>query len=223
MLSKDKKSPKPSPNKILRKTQKQQVIAEVAIGIGSNKVEQLIIYKNDNIEEKVKNFVKKHKLTVKANSAIISEVENQIKKNRENKSYSPFPHKPNLVTNTKPQCEFNAITRKFFHTPTSKNGIKINSKVRNSNLRTRSKSPMREDEIYKIKLVKYKYMFDQLDSDRDGKISTQKINLCVLDFEILEAMTPILKELQKSQKLMDFKEFCILADKCLAIKILDED
>ena len=130
-------------------------------------------------------------------------------KKQVNKSASPTKVRASKI-NKEIKTVFDQITKNFL-----RSRIKEHKK--------KSKSPISKDEVYKLKLVKYKYMFDQLDSDRDGKISTQKINLCALDLEVLEAITPILKELQKERKTMDFKQFAIEVDQCLAIKIYDEN
>lgn len=73
--------------------------------------------------------------------------------------------------------------------------------------------------VLKIKLLKYKQMFDLLDSDNDGFISSKHIKLSVLDIEILEALTPVLAEMQKNNVRLNFKDFCIKADKCLCMAI----
>ena len=74
--------------------------------------------------------------------------------------------------------------------------------------------------VLKMKIVKYKEIFNMLDSDRDGYISTKSIRLSVLGQDLLEALTPILEDLQKNKARMNFKQFCIKADRCLTVKIL---
>ncbi len=72
--------------------------------------------------------------------------------------------------------------------------------------------------IYKLKIDKYKKLFDLLDSDNDGFISTKKIKLSVFDNNALEIFTPILEELQKKDLNMNFKDFCVAIDKYLITK-----
>lgn len=74
--------------------------------------------------------------------------------------------------------------------------------------------------VLKMKIVKYKEIFNMLDSDKDGYISTKSIRLSVLGQDLLEALTPILEDLQKNKARMNFKQFCIKADRCLTVKIL---
>lgn len=75
--------------------------------------------------------------------------------------------------------------------------------------------------ILKMKMGKYKEIFNLMDSDKDGLISAKFIKLSDLDSELLKTLTPILEELQKENKIMDLKEFCLKADKCVNIKLFD--
>ena len=67
----------------------------------------------------------------------------------------------------------------------------------------------------KAKQKKYKELFDLLDSNKDGLISSSKIHLTKIDSNILRNISPILEELKQSNKEMDFKEFCIKVDKLM--------
>ena len=73
--------------------------------------------------------------------------------------------------------------------------------------------------ILKIKYEKYKEIFNLLDSDNDGLISCEKIQLSKINSEILICLTPLFEDLQKSKNNMTFKEFCVSADKLLSSKI----
>ena len=73
--------------------------------------------------------------------------------------------------------------------------------------------------IMKMKFERYKEIFNLLDSDHDGLISSNKIKLSTLDQDLLEAMTPLLEDLQESNETMSFKQFCLKVDKLLSIKI----
>jgi hypothetical protein len=74
--------------------------------------------------------------------------------------------------------------------------------------------------VLKMKIEKYKEIFDLLDSDKDGIISSKNIRLSNLDEATLQTLTPLLQELQS--KNMDFKAFCLEADKYLAVKIFNK-
>ena len=66
--------------------------------------------------------------------------------------------------------------------------------------------------IMKLKYKKYKELFDLLDSNKDGFISSSKIQLTKIDQNILKNISPILKELNETNKQMDFNEFCYKAE-----------
>jgi hypothetical protein len=76
--------------------------------------------------------------------------------------------------------------------------------------------------ILKMKIEKYKEVFDMLDSDKDGLISSKNIRLSALDSEMLYSLTPLLEEIQKKSLQMNFKDFCLHADKFLAVKIFNK-
>ena len=73
-----------------------------------------------------------------------------------------------------------------------------------------------------MKIEKYKEIFNSLDSDHDGLISSRSICLAVLDQDLLEALTPLLEELQKKRCEMNFKDFCVRVDKYLTLKIFSD-
>lgn len=75
--------------------------------------------------------------------------------------------------------------------------------------------------VLKMKIEKFKEIFELLDSDMDGFISSRNIKLSCLDSDMLKTLTPLLEELQKKGTNMDFKEFCLLADKLLSVKIFN--
>lgn len=70
--------------------------------------------------------------------------------------------------------------------------------------------------ILKMKIEKYKEIFDLLDSDKDGYISSRNIRLSSLDSEMLFALTPLLEEIQKKSLTLSFKDFCLKADTSLS-------
>jgi hypothetical protein len=73
--------------------------------------------------------------------------------------------------------------------------------------------------VLKMKIDRYKEIFDLLDSDRDGFISSQSIKLSELDAGLLKSLSPLLQELQTNNKQMDFNQFCVEADKHLPVKV----
>ena len=66
-----------------------------------------------------------------------------------------------------------------------------------------------------MKLKKYKELFTLLDSDQDGLISYNKIQLTKVNENVLKNISPILEELNQTKKEMNFKEFCIKLDKLM--------
>ena len=72
-----------------------------------------------------------------------------------------------------------------------------------------------KDIIIKMKLKKYKELFTLLDSDQDGLISYNKIQLTKVNENVLKNISPILEELNQTKKEMNFKEFCIKLDKLM--------
>ena len=72
-----------------------------------------------------------------------------------------------------------------------------------------------KDIIIKMKIKKYKELFTLLDSDQDGVISADKIQLTKVEENILKNIKPILEELKQTKKEMNFKEFCLKLDKLM--------
>ena len=61
--------------------------------------------------------------------------------------------------------------------------------------------------IIKKKTEKIQTIFNLLDSDNDGFISSEKIKLSNLNQQTLVLLTPLLEELQSNKDNMTFKEF----------------
>ena len=80
-----------------------------------------------------------------------------------------------------------------------------------------------KDIIMKMKYKKYRELFNLLDSNQDGFISSTKIRLTKIDENVLRNISPILEELNQSKKQMDFKEFCIKIDKLMTEKKLEQN
>ena len=67
--------------------------------------------------------------------------------------------------------------------------------------------------IIQSKLERYKKIFNSLDSDNDGFISSKNIRLSALDNDKLKNFTPIFEELQQSNIQMNFQDFSKKLDK----------
>ena len=73
--------------------------------------------------------------------------------------------------------------------------------------------------VIKMKIDKYKEIFDLLDHDKDGFISAKSIKLSNLTTDLLETLTPLLEEIQTKNLSLNFKDFCVIGDKILKMKI----
>ena len=72
-----------------------------------------------------------------------------------------------------------------------------------------------KDIIIRMKMKKYNELFNLLDSDKDGFISADKIQLTKVEENVLKNIKPILEELKQTKKEMNFKEFCIKLDRLM--------
>jgi Ca2+-binding EF-hand superfamily protein len=71
------------------------------------------------------------------------------------------------------------------------------------------------EQLRNSKLEEYKNIFEELDSDYDGVITSKKINLSTIDNSLLLTLTPLLELLQKKNIEMDFNLFVKCLDKIL--------
>ena len=92
--------------------------------------------------------------------------------------------------------------------------------LRDSNFRLKDQ---KVKDVIKIKIEKYKKIFNLIDRNQKGVISIKNLNLSVIDNDELIFLTPVLIELQKHRKTMHFKEFCIKIDRSLISKVFVED
>ena len=90
-----------------------------------------------------------------------------------------------------------------------KNEIKNSKEKKNYYLKKSSEL------IYKMRMEKFKVLFEKLDSDKDGVISYDKIKLTGINNDILTLISPILKELYENKVKIDYKIFCDKVDKLL--------
>jgi Ca2+-binding EF-hand superfamily protein len=59
----------------------------------------------------------------------------------------------------------------------------------------------------KLRTASFKQIFQWLDSDKDGLISANKINITQLSPELLEILGPLFIELEELQQALDEEEF----------------
>ena len=91
----------------------------------------------------------------------------------------------------------------------------LNSKKEEENEKKNLYNQKSKDIIIKMKYKKYKELFALLDSDQDGLISYNKIQLTKVDENVLKNISPILEELNQTKNEMNFKEFCLKLDKLM--------
>lgn len=130
-------------------------------------------------------------------------------KNKTNYTFRPVINRgPKNLNNQKSGC--NNIEYKI----TSENN-KLAKEKENKNTQKKKLYHIATNKIINnIKGTNYKEMFNKLDSDGDGKISSNKICIAFIDQITLEILTPILEELQQRQIIMNEIEFCKKAEKC---------
>lgn len=58
------------------------------------------------------------------------------------------------------------------------------------------------------KLEAFSKIFKWLDSDKDGQISSMKIDISQIEPDLLEAISPVLIELEELNEPLDAEEFC---------------
>ncbi|OMJ71638.1 hypothetical protein SteCoe_30105 [Stentor coeruleus] len=74
----------------------------------------------------------------------------------------------------------------------------------------------------KFKFNKFESLFNTLDSDKDGKISAERINLHGIDTKVIIIIAPILEELEIDRVVMKFEDFLTRID-VLYAKITPQD
>lgn len=60
-------------------------------------------------------------------------------------------------------------------------------------------------------------IFNLLDSDRDGEISAEKIDISKLESHVLEAFSPLLCEMEELGQSLNFEEFYEASDRLLQV------
>ena len=64
-----------------------------------------------------------------------------------------------------------------------------------------------EDLVERLKIKSFTWIFFVLDSDEDGLISAQKINLAYLSQNILKILTPLFLEIEEEWHTLNWEEF----------------
>ena len=83
-----------------------------------------------------------------------------------------------------------------------KNAEKIYKQQVSSQYRESKKNPNSDKVLLKVKRQKMMEIFELLDSDHDGYVSTQKIDLSELSNEILDLLTPVFLQMEENDAKM---------------------
>ena len=186
--------PKINPySKNLKKNDNKETNGEFIKRINTNLEEIKII----NNSSKQNNNNKNKRILLKKNSR------NGISPKNLRREKSPSPRKINLN-----------LDRHYNKRIASSNNINFQQKQYEEDIRN-IYSQKSKDIIMKTKQNKYKELFDLLDSNGDGFISSSQIQLTKIDQNVLKNISPILGELNQTNKKMDFKEFYVKVDKLL--------
>ena len=203
-------------SEILQKKRKREIKENMVLNYPFKpKINKSYENQNKNKEENVferlnkinTNFFKRKTIIIKNknkffNSKIKYELYNSLT-NRNNyypkiKRIPANPDKRNLSSEN-PKSYNNIVNEKIKISKMNKHNFEIKNK--NEYLQ-KSKNI-----IIEVKNIKYKELFNILDSDEDGLISYKKIKLTELDFQQLIILIPILKELQYKRNKMDLNMF----------------
>ena len=165
--------------------------------IQTNVFDRLYASKNNNLINRIR-----------INKKINSREKNDFSMNKSNNKpaiarRTIHPRKINLSVDYKSYSKDLNESKK--ETIISENNIKKSNKI---NYMKKSNNI-----ISNAKHMKYKELFNTLDSDRDGLITSKKIKLSSLDYQNLISLTPILNELQYKGKEMDLNQFSDYIDK----------
>ena len=165
-----------------------------------------------------------------------SDKEEEIRKKQELYFKRKFPFKPTISPYAKELKNKNKESTKQFINRISKNtkekkdinlykriNIEKTDLQRIKNEDENEKKNINKDNIIKMKIKKYRELFNLLDSNKDGLISSSEIELTKIEENFLQNIFPILEELNKTKKKMDFKEFCIKIDKLMTQKKFEKN
>lgn len=71
-----------------------------------------------------------------------------------------------------------------------------------------------------IKSKKIEEFFNLMDSDSDGKISSDSIEISTLPIFVLEKIAPLLCEMEQMNLSLDFPDFLIAFNKIISVKLI---
>ena len=138
-----------------------------------------------------------------------------INRKKEYKKNS-FKPKVNRGPKNENQREINENLKGFYDKRLIKEGEELKkNEIKNSKEKKKYYLKKSSELIHKMKLEKFKILFEKLDSDKDGLISYDKIKLTGINNDILALISPILKELYDNKTNIDYKIFGDKVDKLL--------
>ena len=197
------------------------------------------------LESKIDKIIKEKKLNKQLNERytfkplISNFAKNMLKENKENKKefierissnkqkyidrkkecYNKNSFKPKISRGPKneKQREINENLKGYYDKRLIKNEEELQKKeIKNSKEKKNYYLKKSSELIYKMKLEKFKLLFEKLDSDKDGLISYDKIKLTGINNDILTLISPILKEMYENKVKIDYKIFCNKVESLLA-------
>ena len=196
------------------------------------------------LESKIDKIIKERKLNKQLNERytfkplITNFAKNILKEKNENKKefierissnkhkyidkkkecYNKNSFKPKISRGPKneKQREINENLKGYYDKRLIKNEEELQKKeIKNSKEKENYYLKKSSDLIYKMKLEKFKLLFEKLDSDKDGLISYDKIKLTGINNDILTLISPILKEMYENKVKIDYKIFSDKVDTLL--------
>ncbi|OMJ72112.1 hypothetical protein SteCoe_29518 [Stentor coeruleus] len=173
--------------------------------------------KSEGVEEFVERLTNSKKKTEEELERIRKEKEVDVDKETGQKLFIPKTgRKPNSVRRERPVWD---------ELYSSRNATK--EKIEEKKLQENEKYYTQPSEsscklFEKFKFSKFESLFKTLDSDNDGKISAERINLHGIDIKIIMIISPILEELEIDRVKLKFEDFLTRIDSLYA-KITPQD
>ena len=137
---------------------------------------------------------------------------------KKEKEYNKNSFRPKVSRGPKNenQREINENLKGFYDKRLIKEGEELKkSEIKNSKEKKKYYLKKSSELIHRMKMEKFKILFEKLDSDKDGLISYDKIKLTGINNDILALISPILKELYDNKTNIDYKIFGDKVDKLL--------
>lgn len=100
--------------------------------------------------------------------------------------------------------------RQIYQERKSKFNRYLNKKPTNYAVRHRSKS---RKIMQKVKIQRCTDLFQKLDNDQDGYISSQKIDILGVSNDIIDLITPLLLRIEQKELILDYSQFYDILDK----------